>query len=603
MRYNSIGKKGRHMQRSRLLSGIMLAVFLILLSCFASGCFLAPKARFLSMGGEGMNSPYYKKKQEWNGDYLWYGGIKWRILEKYFNIFLLADHIPEEYLEEWDAMSYETRKPEDVEGNPGWETSPIREYLNTSFYAAAFTPEERDAMVYAFEYDAWTPSQDKIFLLRWRDVIDNSYGFTEKDYVQRAYDKDWWLLPEGDSLYVYVASGGLVMEVRDEMKEYLEKALRPAFYVDPDCIVFLRDVSSAWDFEPSPVLLDTRMESERTGEWVPVLSSEAQHVEIGTVELEGDVCTISYHNASVGVNQYLSAVVTDREKTVRYYGRLAQINSQSEGTVTVQLPDSYKKSWSLQIFSERPEEGTKTSYASEPVVVLEGRAPVMEPLVSEGRCDPEQEPEPLNMIISRGYDPFLDWYAEDYENASEEEKHYAGTAALLYTALCQEDSGLLIEDRYTRDEIRQGADYADEHPEDTRAMADVYFASADAYGLSLKETMDRLFGRQIPDAYEGEADLFEYTKYLDYTGAMYLDASDEEQDNILIASWLYLEKYRLEQEVSQEYAQQVADFVRNPEAYSEETGTYIEALRLFLEKSSEEYPDAEIQDLMNYMPN
>ena len=97
--------------------------------------------------------------------------------------------------------------------------------------------------------------------------------------------------------------------------------------------------------------------------------------------------------------------------------------------------------------------------------------------------------------------------------------------------------------------------------------------------------------------------LFEYTKYLDYTGAMYLDASDEEQDNILIASWLYLEKYRLEQEVSQEYAQQVADFVRNPEAYSEETGTYIEALRLFLEKSSEEYPDAEIQDLMNYMPN
>ena len=50
--------------------------------------------------------------------------------------------------------------------------------------------------------------------------------------------------------------------------------------------------------------------------------------------------------------------------------------------------------------------------------------------------------------------------------------------------------------------------------------------------------MDRNFGQNLSGAYEGEVDLFEYTKYLDYTGAMYLEADREEQENILISGYV-----------------------------------------------------------------
>ncbi len=589
-------KKEHFLKKRQVFSRMMTLVFLFFLFCFLSGC--SPKARAFSLGTEEVNRPSYKKKKEWNGDYLWYGGIKWRILQRYEEIFLLADHIPEEYQEEWGGMNFALEKLEDLEENPSWDNSPIREYLNADFYASAFTPEERDAMLCIFQDSSQTMPKDKIFLLEYEDAISESYGFSADDYVQRSYDKDWWLLPENSVHYLYVASGGAVMEMEDRIGAYLDKALRPAFYLDPDCLVFLRDAAAAEKFSPSSVLSDTRMKGERSGEWVPVLSSAAQHVEIEAVELEEDVCTVSYRNASAGPGQYLSAMVTDGEETLRYYGPLAEISSQTEGTVTVQLPDSYKKSWNLWIFSERPGEGKETSYASEPVVVLEGKIPVTELPVSEGRCDPDQEPESLDVIINRIYDPYLNWNARDYEAAGEEEKLHAATAALLYTALCQEATGNAL----TNEEIRDGVEYAEEHPEDAQAMADIFFTQADTYGLSLKETMDRNFGQNLSGAYEGEVDLFEYTKYLDYTGAMYLEADREEQENILIASELYLEKYRLEQEVSREYADEIAELIRHPEAGSEETVFYVETLKLYLETSCETYPDIAVRELMNYTP-
>ena len=81
-----------------------------------------------------------------------------------------------------------------------------------------------------------------------------------------------------------------------------------------------------------------------------------------------------------------------------------------------------------------------------------------------------------------------------------------------------------------------------------------------------------------------------------------MEADREEQENILIASELYLEKYRLEQEVSREYADEIAELIRHPEAGSEETVFYVETLKLYLETSCETYPDIAVRELMNYTP-
>lgn len=71
-----------------------------------------------------------------------------------------------------------------------WNGSVVREYLNTDFCASAFTPEERDAILYKYQDIGWKIPEDKIFLLAWDDVISERYGFSGED-KQRSYEEDW----------------------------------------------------------------------------------------------------------------------------------------------------------------------------------------------------------------------------------------------------------------------------------------------------------------------------------------------------------------------------------------------------------------------------
>lgn len=546
----------------------------------------------MSLGVEAVKSPDYKKGKAWNGEYLWYGNIRWRILSK-IDILLFADRIPEDYYEEWRGMSYTEEDPEEDFPDHDWHASPIRAYLNSDFYARAFTPQERDGISYTYEYGAWDPPEDKLFLLYWRDIGLEKYGFSE-DAPQLRYEEDWWLCQLGGD--VYVTKDGEVVELEEKTEVYDEKAIRPAFYVGRDRIVYLKDVGMELPEEVSPELTEARKEGDLSGEWVPALSSAAQHVTIDDVRLEGDVCTMSYRDAACGEGQYLSAIVTDAERHIRYYGRLKEVGSEGEGTLTVRLPKGYRRSWELLVFSEDPREGTVTSYASDPVVVLDGKEPAEEELVSVGVCDPDHKVEPLDMIINRYYDPCLDWTAEDYEAAEDAEKHRAATAAMLYTMLSREDNGLLMEGRMTAGEIADGARYAEEHAEDVRMLADTCFAQAKLEGMTLKELMDRNYSMEYGEAYEGEVDLYAYTEYLDYTGAMFLEAEPYEQENVLIACVLYLQKYRMGAEVSEEQAEELAYAIHHPEYLEEGMKTSLEAMRGVIELS----PEEKIRDIMNF---
>ncbi len=592
MEENGCGKKFSAVSAVKI---ICMVLGVLLLCVFLSYHFFFVRPYGLSPGMKYVRSPSYKKGKDWNGDCLWYGGIKWRVLSKY-DILLLADHIPEDYCEEWSKISYMREDPEEEYVDVHWENSVVREYLNTDFYSSAFMPQERDAMLYKYEYGAWEMPEDKIFILLWRDVVSADYGFSEEN-LQRSYDEDWWLSELGGD--VYVADSGEIIKWEDRREVYGEKAVRPAFYLDGESIVFTRDVSLNLNRPPSPVLADTRLEGDPSGEWVSVLSSASQHVTISDIRLEGDVCTMAYSNASCGSGQYLSAVITDGEENIRYYGRLIETDSESEGIVSVQLPDHYKKSWNLRIFSENPKEGTMTSYASDPIAVLEGREPAAGELISEGRCDPDHQPEPLNMIINRYYDRYLDWYAEDYEAADEEGKHEAATAAMLYTMLSKADNQLLQEGKYTGGEIRDGAQYADEHPEDVRMLAETIFVQAGRDNMTMKEVMDRNYSQEYSGAYEGEIDLGEYTKYMDYTGAMFAEAEKYEQENVLIACVLYLGRYRMGEEISEEYAAELAEEIRHPETLPEGMAVTLESLQGLIEMN----PEMTVRETMNLEVN
>lgn len=566
-----------------ILTGVILVSIYLIYHFF----FLKPYG--LSPGIKYITSPSYEKGEDWNGDYLWYGGIKWRVLDK-SDVLLLADHIPEAYYEEWSKMSYIREDPEEEYPVADWDGSVVREYLNTDFYASAFAPEERDAILYKYQDIGWKIPEDKIFLFAWDDVISERYGFSGED-KQRSYEEDWWLCQRDGS--VYVADSGGIVELLDVREAFEKKAVRPAFYLDEESVVFARDASFDLNRPPSSVLMDTRLEGKNSGEWIPVLSSAAQHVTVCDIRLEGGVCTMTYCDASWGKGRYLSAVITDRDGDIRYYGRLAEMDSGPDGSASAELPDQYKISWSLSVFSENPGEGTMTSYASDPVAVLEGKEPVEGRLSSVGRCDPDHEPEPLDMIIDRYYDRYLNWHAEDYEEADEEERHEAGTAALLYAGLCSENSQLIQEDGYTEGEIRDGAQYADEHPEDVQIMTEMFFEQARQDDMTMKELMDRNYGLEHLDAYEGDIDLWEYTEYMDYTGAMFQAAGRDEQENVLIAAFLYLRKYRLGEEITAEYAADLAEQIHHSEAMEEDME--LSMMQEFIEMN----PDRTVREMMN----
>lgn len=214
---------------------------------------------------------------------------------------------------------------------------------------------------------------------------------------------------------------------------------------------------------------------------------------------------------------------------------------------------------------------------------------------SVGRFDSDHQAEPLNMIIDQYYDQYLNWYAEDYEAADEAEKHEAATAALLYAMLCSGNNLLSEGDVYTEEEIKEGARYADEHPEDVKMLADSVFGQAEYADMTMKELMDRNFALEPQEAYEGDIDLLEYTKYMDYTGAMFLEAEKYEQENIMIAYILYVRKYRMGEEISEEYAAQLAEEIHHPGTEREDTQITVETLQKLIEMN----PERTIRELSN----
>ena len=119
MEENGCGKKFSAVSAVKI---ICMVLGVLLLCVFLSYHFFFVRPYGLSPGMKYVRSPSYKKGKDWNGDCLWYGGIKWRVLSKY-DILLLADHIPEDYCEEWSKISYMREDPEEEYVDVHWENS------------------------------------------------------------------------------------------------------------------------------------------------------------------------------------------------------------------------------------------------------------------------------------------------------------------------------------------------------------------------------------------------------------------------------------------------------------------------------------------------
>lgn len=147
------------------------------------------------------SSNYAERFYDWKGTYAYfkYEPITWRVLENDGKtLFLMADSV------------IDCRQYAENDGSVTWETSYIRKWLNGygifgeykwSFINYAFTEEEQAAIVRTTVTDSDNPlhktkggndTQDQVFLLSIREMLNESYGFPA-DYMM--YSKTRQLSP------------------------------------------------------------------------------------------------------------------------------------------------------------------------------------------------------------------------------------------------------------------------------------------------------------------------------------------------------------------------------------------------------------------------
>ena len=323
--------------------------------------------------------------------------VKWRVLSNADGkLFLLSDQI-------LDVFQYHKNYK-----SVTWETSTMRSWLNglaenkdgidyadNNFLDNAFSAKEKTAIANTkvvngdnpdYGTDGGNDTTDKIFLLSVAEARNSSYFSdnssritTSTAYVagggkigaRNAYITDkagsWWLRSPGS-----YDSGAAVVDIYGNVRSYgfdvddFNNAVRPAFSLNMSLVSF----TSAAMGGKSADGMDSGLTAvpEYTGnEWKLTLSDTARTfavTETAVTAKPGDTVTLHYSGATVGDNEYISALIRDINAKVTYYGRVLKPTSAS-GTVDITIPPGLTNGLcTLCVFNEQYNGDYKTDYTS-----------------------------------------------------------------------------------------------------------------------------------------------------------------------------------------------------------------------------------------------
>ena len=327
------------------------------------------------------------------GPYYLKDPVKWRVLFNNMSgqLFLLSD------------QNLDVKRYHDDFEEVTWEKSTVRswlngygssennggdygkDYANDNFIDAAFSEAEQGAIAETtVNNDGSSDTNDKIFLLSTEEVKNSDYGFTgdaSRKTTNTAFvtgggqngsdimgtDDFWWLRtshPDNAAKAICVSPWGS-LDGDGAFVHGDNIVVRPAFNLDPDAVLFTSAAAGGKD--DAAVDSDLTAVGTGTGEWKLTLKDDSRTFNVTsntTVSIEqGKTADISYSDAQIGNNEYVSAMIVDEHDTILYYGRVAQ--GSESGTASVTIPAGLQPgSYTLKMFNEQYNGDKKTDYAS-----------------------------------------------------------------------------------------------------------------------------------------------------------------------------------------------------------------------------------------------
>ena len=241
----------------------------------------------------------------------------------------------------------------------------------------AFTSAERDAILETVKsddtynyidsrlpivFDAYENilNGDKVFYLSAEEAESSEYG----NPSETQFFDDWFLRSCINANFVAFRPGGrFVIEASYPQND---KKPRPAFNLGKSEIVF----ASSAEGGKTDAATDSNLTAvgDWSGNtWKLTLRDSSRNFRASADKANakpGETITINYSGAKTGDNEYVSAIIMDRNDKLLYYGRIAQ--NSADGSAQITVPKDLEPGrYALRVFSEQYNGDCNTDYASE----------------------------------------------------------------------------------------------------------------------------------------------------------------------------------------------------------------------------------------------
>ena len=328
--------------------------------------------RFNTDGIAGYNNRKYH--------YIYYGKwkgnpIKWLVLDDKTNtgedgFFLLSEGLID-VLQKFDDKSTK------------WQGSSAQKWcedfagVSGNSVPDAFTSVERDAILETVKsddtytyFDPRLPiifeayenilNGDKVFYLSAEEAESSKYGKP----IDSTFDYGWFLRSYINATFAaYCPDRGSII---DMIYPGNSEHPRPAFNLGKSEIVF----ASSADGGKTDAATDSNLTAvgDWSGDtWKLTLRDSSRSFRASADKANakpGETISINYSGAKTGDNEYVSAIIMDRNDELLYYGRIAQ--NSADGTAQIAVPKDLEPGrYALRVFSEQYNGECNTDYVSE----------------------------------------------------------------------------------------------------------------------------------------------------------------------------------------------------------------------------------------------